>query len=103
MLKAFTIITLRPNQKIIIRMRHAVCILVQFLPRWRDLLNRARVILDERMEIPFQPLEMHEKIDDWESPTIKILYQLIDEIMLLSDSVRQIIDISRFSLPMLFE
>ena len=103
MMKAFTIIAQRTDKQLITRMRHAICILVQLLLRWRELLNRARVILDERMEIPFLPLERHERREGWESPTIEVIFKQIEEIMSTADSVRQIIDLARFSLPMLFQ
>ena len=103
MLKAFSIITLRTNKQLIIRLRHAVCILVQLLLRWRELLNRSRVILDERMEIPFLSLERHEMNENWESPTMEVIFKQTEEIMALADSVRQIIDLSRFTLPLLLE
>ena len=54
MLRAYSVIT-RGDRLLFIRMRHAVIILIQQLLQWRTLLNRVRVTLDERMEIPFPP------------------------------------------------
>ena len=73
MLRAFSIVASRTNKHIVIRMRHALCILIQLLLKWRELLNRARVILDERMEISFLPLENHAMSNEWETPTMKVL------------------------------
>ena len=47
MLNAVTMITPIPKQLLIIRMRHAVTILVYLFVRWQSLLNQARVTLDE--------------------------------------------------------
>ena len=55
------------------------------------------------MEISFLPLENHAMSNEWETPTMKVLYKHVDEIMALVDSVSQIIDVARFSLPMLFQ
>ena len=48
-------------------------------------------------------LEMHKLREESETPTFDVLYKQINEIMSLADAVRQIIDVSRFSLPMLFD
>ena len=84
----------------VVKRRHSIILHLHFMRKWQTLLNKARVTLDERTEIPFPPLHSHEKRGEWDNPTSCTIRYHAHEISAMAKSVNNIVTLANCRLPL---